>query len=302
MDFKDLSYLVAIAKYGNITKASESVYISQPTLTKFLQKKERELGLKLFKKVGNKFILTYSGQKYVEKATMILDLKKQLDQEMNDIIKKNEGSLKGAFPAMRSTYMLPCTLPIFHSLYPNVHLNILEANSNKLEEMILDGTTDLAFFNLPIHSSNIDYELISHEELLLVMSPDNPLAQSAVKNSKCKFPYMDIDLIKDEKFILPLPDQRTRQTVNHLIKTTGLQPDIVLETGNFSASVELVSKNYGICFMTETHLKHIKTSRPVLCFSIGKPSTTVDFVAAFHKGSYISYHAKEYIKIVRDFT
>ena len=41
---------------------------------------------------------------------------------MNDIVKNNYGSLKIAFPTMRGTYMLPCTLPIFNSLYPNVRL------------------------------------------------------------------------------------------------------------------------------------------------------------------------------------
>ena len=59
-----------------------------------------------------------------QKATEILNLKKELDQEMGDIIRQNAGLLKIAFPTMRGTYMLPCTLPIFRSLYPNVRLEI----------------------------------------------------------------------------------------------------------------------------------------------------------------------------------
>ena len=52
MDFKDMSYILAIARYQNITKAASSLYISQPTLTKFLQKLEKELNQKLFKRMG----------------------------------------------------------------------------------------------------------------------------------------------------------------------------------------------------------------------------------------------------------
>ena len=52
MDFKDLSYVLAIAKHQNITKAAEALYITQPTLTKFLQNLERDLGQKLFKRRG----------------------------------------------------------------------------------------------------------------------------------------------------------------------------------------------------------------------------------------------------------
>lgn len=52
MDFKDLSYVIAIAKTQNITKAADMLYVTQPTLTKFLQNLEREMGQKLFKKFG----------------------------------------------------------------------------------------------------------------------------------------------------------------------------------------------------------------------------------------------------------
>ena len=97
MDFKDLSYVIAIAKTQNITKAADMLYVTQPTLTKFLQNLEREMGQKLFKKLGNRFILTYAGERYVAKATEILNLKKELDQEMGDIIRQNARSFKNRF-------------------------------------------------------------------------------------------------------------------------------------------------------------------------------------------------------------
>ena len=62
MDFKDLSYVLAIARYQNITKAANSLYVTQPTLTKFLQNLESELGQKLFRKLGHRFVLTYAGE------------------------------------------------------------------------------------------------------------------------------------------------------------------------------------------------------------------------------------------------
>ena len=71
MDFKDLSYILAVAKYQNITRAAESLYITQPTLTKFIQNTEKHLNQKLFKKIGNRFVLTYAGERYAAKATEI---------------------------------------------------------------------------------------------------------------------------------------------------------------------------------------------------------------------------------------
>ena len=302
MDFKDLSYVLAIAKYQNITKAAESLYITQPTLTKFLQGLERDLGQKLFKRLGNRYVLTYAGERYTAKAGEILNLKKELDLEMGDIIRNNAGSLKIAFPTMRGTYMLPCTLPIFNSLYPNVKLDILEAHSSQLEGMLQNGDADLAFFNLPVKSPNIDYEIISHEEVVLVLSATHPLAHAGIRRENCRYPCMDLNQMKNEPLIMQIPGQRTRQTVDTLFKNYDFEPNIKLQTSNISAEVELAARGYGACFVTETHLKHLSPGKKLACFSVGNPCTTVDFVAAYRKGSYLPYHAKEYIKIVKDFT
>lgn len=301
MDFRDLSYVLAIAKYQNITKAANALYITQPTLSKFLQSLEDQLGQKLFRKLGHRFILTYAGERYVAKAKEILELKKQLDQEMNDIIKNNNGALKIAFPAMRGTYMLPCTLPIFNQMYPNIKLDVLEECSSKLEEMLLNGETDLAFFNLPVKSTNIDYEVIKHEEILVIMSVNHPLAHSGITLDNCKFPWMDLHLLKDEPFIMQVPGQRTRDTVDQLCKKMDFTPVIKLETCNIPAAVQLAAKGYGCFFITETHLSHINQTEPIVCFSVGDPCTMVDFVAGFRKNSYLPYHAREYITVVRNF-
>lgn len=302
MDFKDLSYVLAIAKYQNITKAAEPLYITQPTLTKFLQGLERDLGQKLFKRLGNRYVLTYAGERYTAKAGEILNLKKELDLEMGDIIRNNAGSLKIAFPTMRGTYMLPCTLPIFNSLYPNVKLDILEAHSSQLEGMLQNGDADLAFFNLPVKSPNIDYEIISHEEVVLVLSATHPLAHAGIRRENCRYPWMDLNQMKNEPLIMQIPGQRTRQTVDTLFKNYDFEPNIKLQTSNISAEVELAARGYGACFVTETHLKHLSPGKKLACFSVGNPCTTVDFVAVYRKGSYLPYHAKEYIKIVKDFT
>ncbi len=303
MDFRELQYVIAVAKYQNITKAASSLYIGQPTLTKFIQNLESRLGQKLFRRLGNKFLLTYAGEVYVSKAEQILLLKKELDQELNDIIRSNIGILKVAFPVMRGTYMLPCTIPAFYSRFPQVRLDIVEADSDLLEDMLLKGETDLAFFNLPVRNSSIDYEIISHEEILLILPDGHPLREKAVVRKGCKYPWLSLDLLKNEKFILFTKSQRTRQIAEHLFSHYGIHPNVFLQTRNIQAALTLASKGYGACFVSETHLKHVSFETPPLCFSVGEDGpAAVDFVAAFRKHSYLPYHAKEYIKIVKDFT
>lgn len=302
MDFKDMTYIAAIAKYQNITKAANSLYITQPTLTKFVQNLEQSLGQKLFRKVGNRFLLTYAGERYVSKAGEILQLKKELDRELSDIIKSDIGVLNIAFPVMRGTYMLPCTLPIFKSLYPNVRVNIRESASSALEALILSGDTDLAFFNAPVKNREVDYEVISHEEMLLVMWERHPLAGEGVHRDGYAHPWFDLSRLSGDIFILQEPGQRTRQIVDSVLQDMGIIPGRTLITSNIHAGAELASKGYGVAFVTDTHLKHMNFIDRLKCFSFGRHRTMVDFVAAYRKNSYLTYHAEEFIKIVKDFT
>lgn len=302
MDFKGLTYIIAIAKYQNITKAANSLYLSQPTLTKFLQNLEKNLGQKLFVKVNNKFKLTYAGERYVAKAQEILQLKKDLDVEMADIINSRRGVLDIAFPHVRGEYMIPCTLPIFKSLYPNVKLNVHESASSSLENMLLSGTTDLAFFNAPVKDKNIDYEIISNEEIVLIMSKKHPLANSGIAREGYPHPWIDLRSINDELFIIQKPGQRTRQIVDKYFKENNIELRNVQIFRNIRAAAKLATTNYGLAFICDTHLKHMDITNDIQIFSCGNPCINVDFVVAYRKGTYISYYAREYIKIVKDFT
>lgn len=302
MNIKELDYMLAIAKYQNITKAAESLYITQPALTRFLQNIEKEFNQKLFKRLGNKFVLTYAGERYIEKARAISDLKKELYKEMHDIAEQNCGVLKVSFPVMRGSYMLPCTLPIFSKQYPNVQLLFHEANSGHLEELILNGETDLAFFNLPIKSNDIAYQVISHEEIVLVTEKNHHFIHKSVQKAGCKYPWLDLDHLRNEPLVLQTDNQRTRQIVDKLLDECYIKPKIKLTTRNIRATVELTAAGYASCFVCETHLKHIGLQDKLAYFSIGKPNTSVEFVAAYRRGTYIPSYAMDYIKIVKDFT
>ena len=299
MDFRGLRYIEAIARHQSVGAAAKEHSVSQPTLSKFVQNLEQSLQQPLFRKYGNKFLLTYAGERYVEKAKIILALKKELDQEMSDILGNEIGELKIAFPIMRGTYMLPFTLPVFRKRFPNVRVIVHEANSSVLESMVLDGSIDIAFFTLPIRSPEVSYEIINHEEVVLVMSAKHPVANRGIVRSDCKYPWMDIDLIKNEAFILQTQTQRTRQITDRFFSEAGIEPNIILEVQNILATVHLAVDGYGMTFVGETHLSHIRTKEQPACFSFGKPNTNTSFVAAFRRNVFLPEYAKEYIRIVR---
>ena len=302
MDFRELNYILAIAKYQNITKAAESLYVGQPTLSKFLITLEDELGLKLFRKIGHKYVPTYAGERYVEKAIQILQLKGDLDAELADIIRRDIGVLNVAFANMRGIYMLPCTLPKFQDRYPNVKVNIFEGSSDENDRRLLDGQVEVAFYSKPsVSNPQIEYEtLMREEELLICTCRDHPIGRFAAPNPASRYPKLEVEALKSERILMMKPEHRTRQIMDGYLKEHGIQLENVLYTGSLPAIMELVSVGYGIAFIFETHLRHRVKKLPIDCYSFGEPRVTSDFVAAFRKGSYVSHYTRDFVEIVRN--
>lgn len=188
MNFQELNYILCIAKHQNLTKAAQELYISQPTLTKHLQKLEREMNGKLFVRSGNVYTATYLGRRYMEYARKVLAVNQDWEKELQDLTSYNEGELNIAFPLMRSSCMVPQIMEVFHEQYPGVRVNLREETYAIQERLLLDDQLDFAIFNEAKPHPKLVYETLLREELLLVMPEGHPLASQAVKRSEKEYP------------------------------------------------------------------------------------------------------------------
>lgn len=297
MDFRELTYILAIAKYQNITKAAQSLYIGQPTLSKFLSALEHDLGQPLFRKLGNRYVLTYAGECYIRKAGEILRLKSDLDAELADIIGQNVGVLNVAIPDTCGTFLLPGTLPAFRELYPNVKVNILEGTSEENEACLLDGRADLAFCICPDSPSGlVEYESLGSEELLICTCRDHALNRFAQHDPDRRYPRLDPAMLKEETVLLLTQDSRCDDLLS---KEHGMSFAHVIHTGSLCAILDLVAQGYGVTFLCEAQLRNYPKELPIDCFCFEASSSVPVFAAATRKGSYLSRYARDFIAVVR---
>lgn len=301
MDFRSLSYVVAIAEHQNLTKAAEALYVGQPTLSKFLASLEAELGMKLFRKVGRRYVPTYAGERYVARAAALLRMKEGMDAEMADIRKAEKGEISVAFANMRCSYMLPKVLPAFNALYPNVKVRLFEGSSDENDRRLLDGEVEAAFYSMPsAMNPHIDYLPLAKEELLVCAPKGHPLAERAVPNPDGPWPRVELEWLKGERVLLMRPVHRTRQIVDAILRAHHIQFDDVLYTSNIQAIMGLVAGGYGVSFVFDSHLRHRSAGQDIDCYSFGSPRTLCDFVAATRKGDYLSHYARAFIEVVRE--
>ncbi len=299
MDFKDLTYIVSIANHQGVGKAADDLHVSQPTLSKFVQNIEKDLGFPLFNKLGNKFMLTYAGKRYYDTAKAVLIMKSDLDNELSEILKEKIGKLHIGLPNMRGICILPRTLPQFRDRYPNVKLSIHEANSNVMEHMVLNGDLDLAFIVMPHKHPNLTYEPITNEEILLIMSPNHPMSASGSYKDGFKHSWIDLSKLESEQFILQWPDQRTRQLTEKIFDEVGIRPKKILTIRNIFTSMQLAANGYGISFSGEYPIRYIHLDKKPVCFSVGHTPTTFSLMAVYRSEINLPLFTREFIEIVK---
>ena len=301
MDFKEISYVAAIAKFQNLTKAAESIPVSQSALSQFMINLEKDIGLKLFRRVDKKYLPTYAGERYLSYAKQILDLKSSLDAELADIIKRDIGVLDIGMPNMRCTYMLPKILPVFNQIYPNVKVNIFEGTSTIIDKRLLDRDLDLAFYSKPYElNSHIEYETLAREELLICTSKNHPVKHFAHVNPASSHKKLDLSILRNERLILLSPEQRTGQISRYYLKQAGINLSNSITSSNMPAIIALTEKGYGVSFIFESHLRYHSPKPEVDCYSFGEPCIMSDFVASYRKGSYLPMFAREFITVARN--
>ena len=180
MDTFDWRLLKVLHETHNITKASQSLYLSQPTLTKRLQQIESEFETELFVRHSRGITFTPKGLLLVEKATQILNEYEELKDRLNSFTNSDvTGTLRIAANAPFARGELPFLVSRFHELYPNVQFDIHTDYSERNYYKLCNGELPLGFirenYSWPHH------KLLIKEEKIYIISRE-PFHLEDLKN------------------------------------------------------------------------------------------------------------------------
>jgi DNA-binding transcriptional LysR family regulator len=178
MNVNHLKYFQEVCRYGNITKASEAIHISQPTVTSAIKDLENELGFKLFDRVNRRISLTQKGVQFRDMLeTMMLSFDNFCKASI-DLGQNKTEKLKIGIPAILGTFFFERIFPKFKSMYPDIHLTIHEIPTfmglEMINENVLDVLIGIVEEKAPLHS---DYNPIFTTNLVFWANKEHPLAK-----------------------------------------------------------------------------------------------------------------------------
>lgn len=298
MDYKQYDYVLTVAEEKSFSKAAKRLFISQPSLSQYINRIENQLGVSLFDRSTTPLGLTYEGELFIETALKIKNLNEQLKKKYADITELKAGRLNIGLTPSKATNPLPTILPYFKKKYPNIELIITEASSSELEELLSKGIVDVCMMNLPIVNKNIEYEPIFNEKILLA-APEDFVYKSDNINYNGKYPEIDLKILENEQFILLKPDQRIRQIESHLFSDAGFKPKILLETRSIETALRLTAAKMGFCFVPEAMVTSTNLQNPPKYYIIGNPPLTWTLVIAYRKDVYKTKAAAAFSEIVK---
>ena len=178
MDLKLLEYIVAIADYGNITKAAEALYITQSGLNQQLIRLEKELDTQLFYRTKRSLHPTQAGKIYIENAREILRIGRNTYLQLHDLNHNITGELSFGLSWEHGINMFVEIFPEFVKRYPGINVRLYERRVNEQQEMLRTGRLDLAFIMLTEKDKvDLEYIHLCDEEFILGVPRSHPLAQ-----------------------------------------------------------------------------------------------------------------------------
>lgn len=178
MEIRALRYFIEIAREGNMSRAAETLHVSQPTLSKQMKDLEEELGKKLFKRGSTSVSLTDEGLLLRKRANDILEMVDKTTDEFKSLDVITGGDVKIGCAESYLIQYLARSIRALKEKYPMLRYHLSSGNTEQVSEKLDRGLLDFAVIVQPPDLSKYNYIEIPGADLWgLVLRKDNPLSE-----------------------------------------------------------------------------------------------------------------------------
>lgn len=244
----DLYYIFyVVANSGSISKAAETLYITQPAVTLQIKKLEEQLGISLFTR-------TKHGVKLTEEGLVLYDyVKKGIESIINgenaltNLKNLDSGIIRiGASTTVCRHVVMPY-LEQFHEIYPNIEIQIVNNLTTNLLTELRNGNLDMLILNMPMNEAK-DLKIIKAKEVQDIFIGNKKYYEKT--NGKINLK----DLDKFPLIFQKLPSN-TRTILNNYLKNNNIDLKPQLEVVSYNLIMDLVSAGFGIGYATKDFIK-----------------------------------------------
>ena len=236
-DLGDLRAFIAVAELASFRAAAEAIHLSQPALSRRVDKLEDALGVRLFDRDTRNVELTAVGRDFVRKARTLLDDLDAMLMGVRDVAANRWGQVTLACVPSTVHYFLPTVLRQYHSRFPRIRVRIVDESANQVLSAVVHGEAELGLAITGSDEPTIDFEPLLTEPFVAACHRDHPLArQRSVTWAELReHDFMTVDKASGNRLVLDLALAMKRE-----------RPQACFEVRHVSTLVAFVESGLGV--------------------------------------------------------
>lgn len=310
--FSKYNYVYQVYKERNFTRAAEKLYISQPSLSVAIKNIERKIGADLFERMGTTVKLTEIGEEYIATAKQIIAAETDFLNRINDINNLKKGKVVVGGTNYLSSYVLPRVINRFNRLYPDIEVELVEANSYNLSNMVNNEQVDIIIDSFDEIPDDYQGEFLASEDILLCVPKDREINEKLKKyqikpesiyNGSVRLMNVEgvpMEIFKNEKFILLKKGNDMCKRAMKFFNEENIEPNVIYRVDQLNISYALADSGIGLCFITDTFFKYGRGSDNVLLYKVKNEQYNRNLYVAYKKNRYCTKAMEEFIKVTKE--
>lgn len=280
-----------VAKFGNVTQASNHLNISQPAVTKHIHNLEDTLGTKLFIRSRKGVILTEDGQKLYYYIRQAMNLISYAEKKIDDTKNLYTGTLRiGISTTLTKKYLLKY-LDIFHKLYPNIIIEISTDPTGELKEKMKLGQLDFIIAKMPRY---LDEE---YSYTVLGQLEDIFIANEAFYKLKGK--KITLQELAEYPILLQKNPSSSREYIDEICRDRNTTLKSIMNIASSNLLIDFVKIGYGIGFVTKQYVQEELGDQTLFEVQLEPAIPPRDFGIIQLKENFISFSAEAMLELIK---
>ena len=291
MQIEFLETFVEVARSGSVTRAAESLYLSQPSVSGRLQALESELGDPLLIRTPRGVRLTDAGREFLPYAERAVRAFRDGQGALNELRDSRAGTLTlGAAPAV-STYFLPMVLKRFTMLHPGMRVCVRTGHSEEVLGMVLDEQVQVGLVRQLQHAE-IEVHPCYEDELVLLAHAAHPFRARA---------RVSLEDVAREGLVLFDRTSSYYELTRALFLDSGVLPASVMELDNIESAKKMVELGMGVALLPRVAVeREIALGMMVPIAIADAPTIRRPVVAIRRRGPGLSAPGLAFLALLRD--
>lgn len=296
-------YIKTILEKNSFSEAANSLFISQPSLSQFIKRIEKELGSSILIRNANPIKLTEEGEIYYASLKQINMITEKTYQNIQEVSNLEQGSITIGALNYHSIGIISKVLEDFHNDYPKIDVNIVEGSILELEQYANNGTVDFSLLIKPYHNPNLNYIDLGDEGVVIAINKEHKyVKQHNITYPQGKlYPYIDLNELKNENFIILTIEKRLRRSYEEAINLMDDLPKSITETNDVINSLILASAGTGVTFCPDVLSEIFKNSLNSVYFKPIQRIKKRTIVAGFNSTFPLSKSSIKFLKYLIKF-